>query len=149
MMFYETNSAEETFEIARKFGENAKPGDVYTLDGDLGVGKTVFAKGFASGLVVRDVVSSPTFTIVNIYEGGRLGFYHFDVYRIADSEEMFEIGFDDYIYGDGVSLIEWASLIDDILPEKRCDIRIEKNPEKGLDFRRITVDKKGYGSEEI
>ena len=110
--------------------------------GDLGVGKTVFTQGMAKGLGIKEPVSSPTFTIVQVYEEGRLPFYHFDVYRIGDVEEMDEIGFDDYIYGDGVSLIEWANLIEEILPEKRTEIIIEKDLKNGFEFRRITVEER-------
>ena len=105
---YETHSMEETRELGRQMGTAAGPGDVLTLSGDLGVGKTVFTKGFALGIGVTEAVSSPTFTIVQEYHSGRLPLYHFDVYRIGDPEEMDEVGFDDYVYGDGVSLIEWA-----------------------------------------
>ena len=122
-------------------GTAAGPGDVLTLSGDLGVGKTVFTKGFALGIGVTEAVSSPTFTIVQEYHSGRLPLYHFDVYRIGDPEEMDEVGFDDYVYGDGVSLIEWAELIEEILPEKRTRILIEKDVEKGFDYRKITVEK--------
>ena len=121
----------------------AKAGEVYALLGDLGVGKTVFTQGFAKGLGIAEPVSSPTFTIIQEYEEGRLPFYHFDVYRIADVEEMYEIGFDDYIEGDGVCLIEWANLISELLPEDITVIRIEKNLEKGFDYRMITVTKGG------
>ena len=138
---YETHSMEETRELGRQMGTAAGPGDVLTLSGDLGVGKTVFTKGFALGIGVTEAVSSPTFTIVQEYHSGRLPLYHFDVYRIADPEEMDEVGFDDYVYGDGVSLIEWAELIEEILPEKRTRILIEKDVEKGFDYRKITVEK--------
>jgi len=138
---YETNSMEETRELGRQMGTAAGPGDVLTLSGDLGVGKTVFTKGFALGIGVTEAVSSPTFTIVQEYHSGRLPLYHFDVYRIGDPEEMDEVGFDDYVYGDGVSLIEWAELIEEILPEKRTRILIEKDVEKGFDYRKITVEK--------
>ena len=121
---YETHSMEETRELGRQMGTAAGPGDVLTLSGDLGVGKTVFTKGFALGIGVTEAVSSPTFTIVQEYHSGRLPLYHFDVYRIGDPEEMDEVGFDDYVYGDGVSLIEWAELIEEILPEKRTRIQI-------------------------
>ena len=107
--------------------------------GDLGVGKTVFTKGLARGLDILEPVSSPTFTIVQVYEEGRLPFYHFDVYRIGDVEEMDEIGYEDYIYGDGVSLIEWANLIEEILPENYTEIKIEKDLGKGFDYRRISI----------
>ena len=110
------------------------------LWGDLGVGKTVFTKGVAAGLGILEPVSSPTFTIVQVYEEGRLPFYHFDVYRIGDIEEMEEIGFEDYIYGEGVSLIEWANLIEELLPERYTQITIEKDLEKGFDYRKITVE---------
>ncbi|MBQ1822036.1 MAG: tRNA (adenosine(37)-N6)-threonylcarbamoyltransferase complex ATPase subunit type 1 TsaE [Lachnospiraceae bacterium] len=138
---YETHSMEETRELGRQMGTAAGPGDVLTLSGDLGVGKTVFTKGFALGIGVTEAVSSPTFTIVQEYHSGRLPLYHFDVYRIGDPEEMDEVGFDDYVYGDGVSLIEWAELIEEILPEKRTRILIEKDVEKGFDYRKITVEK--------
>lgn len=137
---YETNSAEETLQVGMNIAKNAVPGDVFTLTGDLGVGKTVFAKGFAKGLGVDEDITSPTFTIVCEYDTGHIPMYHFDVYRIADPGEMDEIGFDDYVYGDGVCLIEWAELIEDILPQKRTRVLIEKDMEKGFDYRRITVE---------
>ena len=138
-MIYETNSPEETFALAKKLGEQAKPGTVYTLTGDLGVGKTVFAQGLARGLGIEDAINSPTFTIVQVYDEGRLPFYHFDVYRIGDIEEMDEIGYEDYFYGDGVCLVEWAELIEELLPENRVALLIEKDLEKGFDYRRITL----------
>lgn len=136
----ETNSPEDTFALGRQIGEQAKAGEVYTLIGDLGVGKTVFTQGLAAGLGIREAVNSPTFTIVQVYEDGRLPFYHFDVYRIGDVEEMDEVGYEDYIYGEGVSLIEWANLITEILPEHYRQITIDKNPEKGFDYRKITIE---------
>lgn len=138
-MVTETFCAEETFELGRSLGEQAKPGDIYTLNGDLGVGKTVFSQGLANGLGIAEPISSPTFTIVQVYEEGRLPFYHFDVYRIGDAEEMEEIGYQDYFYGNGVCLIEWADLIREILPEKVIPVLIEKDLEKGFDYRKITV----------
>lgn len=138
-MVYETNSPEETFALAGRLGKQAEPGTVYTLTGDLGVGKTVFAQGMASGLGIEETVSSPTFTIIQVYDGGRLPFYHFDVYRIGDPEEMDEIGYEDYFYGDGVCLVEWAELIEELLPKMRTHIVIEKDLEKGPDYRRITL----------
>ncbi len=138
-MIIETNSERETYELGVRMGRDAAAGQVYILIGDLGVGKTVFTKGLAAGLGIGEPVSSPTFTIVQIYEEGRLPFYHFDVYRIGDVEEMEEIGYEDYIYGGGVSLIEWADLIEEILPEHYTQIRIEKAPEKGFDYRRIDI----------
>lgn len=138
-MVIESRSPEETFRLGEKMGESAKAGQVFTLTGDLGVGKTVFTQGLAKGLGIEEPVNSPTFTILQVYDGGRLPFYHFDVYRIGDPEEMDEIGFDEYVLGDGVSLIEWANLIEEILPDKRTDILIEKDLEQGFDYRRITV----------
>ena len=139
-MILESRSEKETYELGVKIGRQAKAGQVYTLVGDLGVGKTVFTKGLAAGLEIEEPVSSPTFTIVQVYEEGRLPFYHFDVYRIGDVEEMEEIGYEDYIYGEGVSLIEWANLIEEILPEHYTEIRIEKDLEQGFDYRRITIE---------
>ena len=137
---FETNSAEETEQPGRTLAEKARNGQVYTLIGDLGVGKTVFTQGFATGLDIDEPICSPTFTIVQEYDTGRLPFYHFDVYRIGDIEEMDEIGYDDYVYGDGVCLIEWANLIEEILPEQYIQVTIEKNLEKGFDYRKITVE---------
>lgn len=139
-MVIETNSAKETYELGLEIGRNAKKGQVYTMVGDLGVGKTVFTQGMAKGLEIEEAISSPTFTIVQVYDEGRLPFYHFDVYRIGDISEMDEIGFEDYVYGEGVSLIEWANLIEEILPEDRVEITIEKDLEKGFDYRRITIE---------
>ena len=136
----ETYSAEETFELGRQIGLQAKAGEVYTLTGDLGVGKTVLTQGVAAGLDIEEPVNSPTFTIVQIYEEGRLPFYHFDVYRIGDVEEMDEIGYEDYFYGDGICLIEWANLIEEILPPAYRQITIEKDLSKGFDYRRITIE---------
>lgn len=138
-MIIESFRTEDTFELGKKLGQNAKPGDVYTLVGDLGVGKTVFTQGLAEGLGIAEAVSSPTFTIVQVYEEGRLPLYHFDVYRIGDVSEMDEIGYEDYFYGEGVCLIEWADLITEILPERYTRIFIEKDLEKGFDYRKITV----------
>ncbi len=142
-MVYETNSPEETFALAKQLGKAAQAGTVFTLTGDLGVGKTVFAQGLADGLGITEPISSPTFTIVQVYEEGRLPFYHFDVYRIGDVEEMEEIGYEDYFYGDGVCLVEWAELIREILPKRRTKLLIEKDLEKGFDYRRITLEEVG------
>ena len=139
-MVTETRSPEETYELGRKIGLQARPGQVYTLTGDLGVGKTVFTQGVPAGLGITEPVSSPTFTIVQVYEEGRLPFYHFDVYRIGDIEEMEEIGYDDYFFGKGICLIEWAELIEEILPDDRISITIEKDLAQGFDYRRITVE---------
>ncbi|MBR1573014.1 MAG: tRNA (adenosine(37)-N6)-threonylcarbamoyltransferase complex ATPase subunit type 1 TsaE [Lachnospiraceae bacterium] len=139
-MVIETNSPEETFELGRQLGQKAKAGEVYTLIGDLGVGKTVLTQGIARGLGIDEPISSPTFTIVQVYESGRIPFYHFDVYRIGDVEEMDEIGFDDYVYGEGLTMIEWANLIEEILPEHYSQITIEKDLERGFDYRRIIIE---------
>lgn len=138
-MIIETRSPQETYQLGVKLGSRAKKGQVYTLVGDLGVGKTVFTQGIAHGLEIMEPISSPTFTIVQVYDEGRLPFYHFDVYRIGDITEMDEIGFEDYVYGEGVSLIEWANLIEEILPESRVEITIEKDLEQGFDYRKITI----------
>ena len=139
MKIIETNTPEETQALGRKLGEQAKPGQVYTLIGDLGVGKTVFTQGVAKGLLIEEPVNSPTFTIVQVYEEGRMPFYHFDVYRIGDIGEMEEVGYEDYFYGQGLTMIEWADLIPELLPEKYWEIKIEKDLEKGFDYRRITI----------
>lgn len=139
-MVIETRSPEETLQFGEALAKSALPGQVFTLTGDLGVGKTVFTQGFAKGLGIEEPVNSPTFTIVQVYESGRLPFYHFDVYRIGDVEEMDEVGFDDYVMGEGVSLIEWANLIEEILPEHRVEVTIEKDLEQGFDYRKITVE---------
>ena len=146
-MVIETHDPEETFEVGRKIGMNAKPGQIYTLTGDLGVGKTVFTQGVAAGLGITEPVNSPTFTIIQEYEDGRLPFYHFDVYRIGDLEEMEEIGYDDYFFGQGICLIEWAELIGEILPEKRIEVTIEKDLEKGFEYRKITIEERGEKTE--
>ena len=144
-MIIETKNAKETFQLGEKIGEKALPGQIYTLNGDLGVGKTVFTQGVASGLGIREPVNSPTFTILQEYEGGRLPFYHFDVYRIGDIEEMEEIGYDDYFFGEGICLIELARLIEEILPENVISVTIEKDLDKDFDYRKITIE----GLEEI
>ena len=132
--------AKDTYELGEKIGQMAKPGMVISLTGDLGVGKTVFTQGLAKGLGIEEPVNSPTFTIVQVYEKGRLPLYHFDVYRNGDIEEMDEIGYEDYFYGEGVCLIEWADLIREILPEQMCRVTIEKDLEKGFDYRKITLE---------
>lgn len=139
MEIYESFCTEDTVKLAKRLAEQAVPGEVYCLNGDLGVGKTVFSQGFAGGLGIAGPVSSPTFTILQVYDDGRLPLYHFDVYRIADPEEMDEIGFEEYVDGEGVCLIEWAELIADILPEGCKTITIEKDLAKGFDYRRISV----------
>ena len=139
-MIKETLAPEETLAFGEELGRNAKPGQVYTLIGDLGVGKTVLTQGIAKGLGIDEPICSPTFTIVQEYHTGRMPFYHFDVYRIGCVEEMDEIGFEDYVYGDGLTMIEWANLIEEILPEQYYQITIEKDLEKGFDYRKITVE---------
>ena len=136
-MIFESNSAEDTFAFGQKLGREAVPGEIICLDGDLGVGKTVFTQGFAAGLGIDDYVNSPTFNIVKEYEGGRLPRYHFDVYRIGDPSEMEEIGYEDYFYGQGVSIIEWPGQIEELLPKEARWVRIRKDLTKGFDYRRI------------
>lgn len=139
-MVIESLNEKDTYQLGYELGKNAKPKDVYCLLGDLGVGKTVFTQGFADGLGIEEPICSPTFTIVQEYHSGRIPFYHFDVYRISDVDEMEEIGYEDYFYGEGVCLIEWANLIEEILPVSNSVIRIEKDLDKGFDYRRITID---------
>lgn len=138
---FEVYSPEETAKLAEEIAINAKPGDVIALLGDLGVGKTVFTKGFGKGLGISEPVVSPTFTILETYDDGRLPLYHFDVYRIGDVEEMEEVGFEEYVFGEGISLIEWANLIEEIMPAGTMVIEIAKDLSKGLDYRRITITK--------
>lgn len=135
----DSDSESMTREIARQLAASCQAGDVVLLHGDLGAGKTVFAQGFASGLGIEEPVNSPTFTIVQVYDSGRLPLYHFDIYRIADPEEMEEIGYEEYFYGDGVCLIEWAELITELLPKQCIEVRLEKDPEKGFEYRRIEI----------
>ncbi|EOS25440.1 MAG: tRNA (adenosine(37)-N6)-threonylcarbamoyltransferase complex ATPase subunit type 1 TsaE [Lachnospiraceae bacterium] len=137
--YIETNSPEETFEAGRKLGMTAKPGEIYTLSGDLGVGKTVFTQGVAAGLGITEHVNSPTFTIVQVYESGRLPFYHFDVYRIGEVDEMEEIGYEDYFYGNGLCIVEWAERIRELIPAQARHITIAKNLEKGFSYRMIEL----------
>lgn len=139
----ESYGAADTFVYGKALGEKAAPGQVYTLCGDLGVGKTVFTQGFAAGVGIKEPVNSPTFMILQSYEGGRLPLFHFDVYRIGDVEEMEEIGYEDCFYGDGVCLIEWADLIQEILPEDCIHITIKKDLAKGFDYRKIIIEKNG------
>lgn len=138
-MIYETNSAEETYKLAYEMGKNAEKGDIICLEGELGVGKTVFAQGFAKGLGIEEYINSPTFTIVQVYEGGRIPLYHFDVYRISDIDEMDEIGYEEYFFGEGVCLIEWAVLIQEIIPDNAVKVKIDKSLSKGFDYRSIEV----------
>ena len=138
-MVWESFCEKDTAKIGETRAREAKPGEIYLLEGDLGVGKTVFAKGFALGLGITEPITSPTFTIIQEYEQGRLPFYHFDVYRIADEEEMFELGYESYFFGQGVCLIEWASLIQGLLPAECRTIRIEKDLERGFDYRRVEL----------
>lgn len=141
-MVYISNSCDETKEIAASFAKKLSAGSVLCMYGDLGAGKTAFVQGLAKGLGIFEHVTSPTFTIVNEYSG-RLPLYHFDVYRISDSDEMYEIGYEEYVYGDGVSVIEWPQLIDDILPDKRYDITISKDYDKGENYRKIEIEEVG------
>ena len=141
MEIFETYSPEETYELGLKMGRAAAPGEILCLNGDLGVGKTVFTKGFAKGLEITEDVVSPTFTILKEYESGRMPLYHFDVYRIGDIDEMDEIGYEDYFFGNGATLIEWSTLIEELIPESAVSVLIEKIPEKGDDYRKITIER--------
>ena len=141
-MIYESLKWEDTFMLGKKLGMEAAAGRLYCLNGDLGVGKTVFTQGFAQGLGITEPVNSPTFTILQEYEEGRLPFYHFDVYRIADPEEMYELGYEDYFFGEGVCLVEWSVLVEELLPQHRTIITIEKDLDQGFDYRRITVEER-------
>lgn len=139
-MTIESKSEKDTYDLGKSLGRSARSGQIFCLDGDLGCGKTVFCAGFAKGLGIDTPICSPTFTILQIYEEGRLPLYHFDVYRISDPSEMEEVGFDEYIFSEGVSLIEWGRMIEEILPAQTIFVTIEKDLEKGPDFRKITVD---------
>ena len=139
-MIYESMSEKDTFEFGKQLGEKATAGQIICLDGDLGVGKTVFTQGFAKGLGIEDSVNSPTFTIIQIYDEGRLPLYHFDVYRIGEPEEMYEIGYEEYFFGEGVCLIEWSKLIEELIPDEAITVTIEKDLSKGLDYRKILVE---------
>lgn len=141
---YHSESVDDTFLLGKRLGSVCKPGDIILLNGDLGVGKTIFSKGLGKGIGIEEPISSPTFTVVQVYEDGRIPLYHFDVYRIADVEEMEEIGYEDYFYGNGVCLIEWAGLIEEILPEDAISVTIEKDLEKGFDYRRIVIEGLDY-----
>lgn len=138
-MVVETYSEAETFALGQTLAREARPGQIFALVGDLGVGKTILTKGMAAGLGIEEPVNSPTFTILQVYEGGRLPFYHFDVYRIGDPEEMDEIGYEDCFYGSGVCLVEWANRIEELMPGDTVWITVEKDPERGFDYRRITI----------
>ena len=144
-MIKETICAEDTYELGRQTASSASPGDVIALSGDLGCGKTVFSQGFAAGLGIPGMVTSPTFTILQVYENGRLPLYHFDLYRIAEPEELYEIGFEEYLDGEGVTLIEWADLFPEMLPPDAISVTIRKDPSRGDDFREITVNRNGHG----
>ena len=139
MRVIESNSPKETYELGRRLGLAAKPGQIFCLNGDLGTGKTVFTQGFAAGLGITEAVNSPTFTIVQVYDEGRLPLYHFDVYRIDDIGEMDEIGYEDYFFGRGVCLVEWSVQIEELIPADAVKISLEKDLARGFDFRRITV----------
>ena len=138
-MIIETYGADETFALGERIGRILKPGQIFTLNGDLGTGKTVLTQGVAAGLGITGPVNSPTFTIVQEYRSGRLPFFHFDVYRIDEPDEMYEIGYEDYFFSEGVCLIEWADQIRELIPEDHIDVTIEKDLDKGFDYRRITI----------
>jgi len=136
---FEVYSASQTFELGVEFSKSAPGGTVIALIGDLGVGKTVFTKGIAKGLGINENVSSPTFTILESYYSGKMPLHHFDVYRIGDAEEMDEIGFDDCVYSDGITIIEWAQIIEELLPKGTVIVDISKDLSKGIDYRKIII----------
>lgn len=138
----ETYDSKETEALGEKMGRDAKAGQIFCLSGDLGVGKTVFTKGFAKGLAIEEAVTSPTFAIVNTYEG-RLPLYHFDVYRISSEEEMEDTGYEEYFYGNGVCLVEWAELVQGLIPADAVWITIEKDYTKEDAYRCITIRQEG------
>ncbi len=138
-MNFNVKNIEETTNLGLAIGKLLNPGDIVCLTGDLGTGKTHITKGIAKGLEIDDYITSPTFTIVNEYDSGRIKLYHFDVYRVSDPDEIYAIGFDDYIFSDGVSIIEWANYIEEILPNEYLHIFIEKDLSKGENFRNITI----------
>ena len=141
LQIFESESPADTFDIAKNLAKDLKAGDIITLDGDLGAGKTVFSKGIAKGLGVAEEVTSPTFIIMQSYKGSALPLYHFDVYRLEDSDELTETGGEEFLFGDGVSVIEWAGIIDDILPDYVIKVQITKDPQKGDNYRRIVIDR--------
>lgn len=143
-MEFIVNTVEDTMSIGKQIGKLASKGDIICLTGDLGTGKTHMSKGIAEGLEITEHITSPTFNIVNEYHSGRLTLYHFDVYRVSDPDEIYAIGFDEYIFGEGVSLIEWANYIEELIPNEYLYINIKKMPEKGENFRKITIE--SYGS---
>ena len=147
-MLFGSASPEDTEDLGAFLGSVVKKGTVICLIGDLGVGKTEFTKGLAKGLEVSDYVTSPTFIIVNEYKG-RLPLYHFDVYRINNIDEMFEIGYEEYVYGDGVSVIEWADSIKEIIPDENITVTISKDMEMGVDYRNIKIEAKGEKYDDI
>ena len=135
----ESQSEKDTEKTAEDLAKKCRPGAVLALTGDLGVGKTAFAKGFAKGLLIEEPIVSPTFTILQVYENGRMPLYHFDVYRIDDPGEMEEIGYRDYFYGDGVTIVEWPELIEELIPDEAVRVTITKDTSRGFDYRRIEV----------
>ena len=142
MRTIESRGPEDTVRAGMELGENAAPGEIYLLSGDLGAGKTVFAKGFAKGLGIEDDITSPTFTIIHQYEGGRLPLAHFDVYRIADPDEMYAIGYEEYFFGDWVCLVDWPEMIEELIPEGAVHIHILRDDESDMDHRRLVVERR-------
>ena len=132
-------SPQDTFEIGKTLGQQAQKGEIYCLDGDLGAGKTMLSKGIGAGLGVTEPINSPTFTILQVYTGGRLPLYHFDVYRLGDPSELEELGYEEFFFGDGVCLVEWSELVEDYLPQDAVRIQISKDRTQGDSWRLITV----------
>ncbi len=139
-MIIEAFSPEDTEQAGFMLGTETQRNDIFCLVGDLGTGKTVFSKGFAKGLLLEEDITSPTFTILNEYQDARFPFYHFDVYRLKNSDEFFDLGFDEYLFNGGVCLIEWAETIRDAMPENAIWVSIEKNLSKGENYRIIKID---------
>ena len=135
----ETHSAAETFAVGERLGRESAAGQILCLEGDLGAGKTVLAQGIAAGLGIDEPVNSPTFTILQVYDGGRLPLYHFDAYRLEEPEELYEIGYEEYFFGQGLTVVEWPSQIAELIPEDAVRITIRKDPEKGFDYRQIRI----------
>ena len=137
-MIIESFSSEYTKDVGEKIGYKAKKGHIYCLNGDLGTGKTEFSKGFAKGLLIKEHITSPTFNIMNIYEG-RIPLYHFDVYRIKHIDEMYDTGYEEFFFGNGVCLIEWSNIIQELIPNYAININISKDINKGENYRLIEV----------
>ena len=141
-MRYISNCENDTIKIAKEFAGKLKSGDVVTLDGDLGAGKTFFTSSLCKELGVKDIVQSPTFTIVNEYKSGRIPVFHFDVYRISSPDDMYDIGFDEYLYSDGISIVEWADEVREFFTMPYYEIRIYKDLNISENYRVIEINRR-------